>query len=198
MDKLNDKELNYILDEMPNKLNNFSLFKKHNLFAFGSGNTHFTDASLVIINKKNQSKIFHYKGDPNLISKYKLNYIKKEYIKCQVTLSINRPVLGIMGKEYFFDLSQYYAANYQTNYFWLLADGFADRLAKSYNKNSINLQNHSVSDLPNSLASNISNFLNFLIEKKGKKLTVDDLTEIYELSSIGNPDSHLFTKYLKI
>jgi len=197
MDKLNQKELDYILDEIPNKLNNFSLFKKHKLLAFGSGNTHHTSASLIVIDKKDETKIFHYKGDPNLVSKYKLNYIKKEYTKCEVTLRINRPVLGIMGKEYFFAVDQYYTTNYQTNYFWLLADGFADRYANSYNKNSINLQNHSVSDLPNSLASNISHFLNFLIEKKGEELTTNDLTEIYELSSIGNPDGHLYTKYLK-
>jgi hypothetical protein len=43
MDKLNNKELNYILRDIPNKLNLSTIFKKRKLFAFGSGNTHLSE-----------------------------------------------------------------------------------------------------------------------------------------------------------
>lgn len=199
MDKLNDKELNYILRDIPNKLNLSTIFKKRKLFAFGSGNTHLSSANLIIINKEDEDKIyFNNKINSDLVSKFKLNYIENKYIKSEVRLEVDRTALGLMGKEYFLSVNQFYSLNHNKNYFFVLDDNFTNRYSKSYEKNEKTVQNHSVSNLPSSLSSNLCNFLNYLISKNGKKISIEDEIELFELSNIGNPYGYLQTKYLNI
>ena len=196
MDKLKTHELNYILEEIPNKLNKSSFFKNKDLFAFGSGNTHLESASLIIISKNHEYMIKNANVREDLILKYKLKYIEQKYIKCEIILSVDRTALGILGNEYFFNINQNIINNHNKGYFFLLDENFGDRYSKSYSKNKKTVQNHSVNNLPNSISSNIINFLTFLILKNKSKLSIDEETELYELSGIGNPYGHLATKYL--